>query len=160
MNRRAWSANLWLGPLLLSVLLAGGCRTAPPLPPTDFSEPGWQVLQGQAVWQPGKKRPALAGEIVLATRTNGNFFVQFSKTPFPLATAQVKDGAWRIEFGSDRRVFTGRGAPPPRFLWFQLPQRVRGEGQHSGPKSSDWAQGLWRLENLQTGEWLEGMFFP
>ena len=72
----------------LLLLLCAGCAT-PPLPPADFSAPGWRVQQGQAVWKPSSSRPELAGDLLLATNVNGNFFVQFSKMPFPLATAQV-----------------------------------------------------------------------
>src|SRR5258708_1970399 len=105
----------------LSVLGFGAsCRT-PPLPPADFSAPGWRVLQGQAIWNPAKNKAELAGELLLATNANGNSFVQFGKTPFPLATAQVAGSRWQIEFGSGDYECAGNGQPPPRFVWFQLP---------------------------------------
>ena len=74
---------------VLIAVLATGCRTAPPLPPADFSAPGWRVQQGQAVWKPSSSRPELAGDLLLATNANGNFFIQFSKIPFPLVTALI-----------------------------------------------------------------------
>ena len=55
------------------------------MPPADFSLPGWQAHQGQAVWKPSKKRPELAGDLLLATNANGNYVIQFSKIPFTLA---------------------------------------------------------------------------
>ena len=110
-----------------SPFLSVGCRTAPPLPPADFSAPGWRVQQGQAVWKPSSSRPELAGDLLLATNANGNFFIQFSKIPFPLATAQVSGGQWQIEFGADKYSWHGRGAPPDRFVWFQLPRALLGE---------------------------------
>ena len=75
----------WAG-IALVLLLGVSCRTASPLPPADFSAPGWRVQQGQAVWKPTKTKPELAGELILATRTNGDFLVQFTKTPFTLAS--------------------------------------------------------------------------
>jgi len=69
----------------LLLILGAGCRTANPLPPADFSAPGWRVQQGQAVWKPSASRPELAGDLLLATNVNGNMFIQFSKMPFPVA---------------------------------------------------------------------------
>jgi hypothetical protein len=140
--------------------LCVSCRSLPPLPPVDLSAPGWQVQQGQAVWKPTKEKPELTGEILLATNRTGDFFVQFSKTPFTLATAQVMNGQWQIEFGSGDYSRSGRGEPPSRFGWFQLPSAL-----HGGSLSRDWQlkqpdTNLWRLNNRRTGESLEGSFFP
>ncbi len=140
--------------------LCVSCRTGPPLPPADFSSPGWKVQQGQAVWKPSKKRPELAGDLLLATNANGNDVVQFSKTPFSLASAQVADGAWQIEFGGGRYLWRGRGAPPARFIWFQLPRALNGVEPPRPWKFTLQAGGSWRLENTRTGEFLEGTLFP
>ena len=148
---------------ILSVLLlvyCAGCGTSNPLPSADFSAPGWRVQQGQAVWKPSAARPELAGDLLLATNVNGNFFLQFSKMPFPLATAQVSGGQWQIEFGADRFSWQGRGTPPGRFGWFQLPRALL-----DGKITGDWnftrvETNSWRLENPRTGESLEGGFFP
>jgi hypothetical protein len=146
--------------LLLLVLTFLGCRTAPPLPPADISTPNWRLQQGQAVWKPTRSRPELAGELLLATRTNGDFFVQFSKTPFNLATAQMMDGQWQIEFGNGERRWTGRGKPPSRFAWFQLPHAIAGEELNRNWRFTRIQPDSWRLENPRTGESLEGGFFP
>src|SRR5258706_15649771 len=61
-----------------------GCRSLPPLPAANFSEPGWIVHQGQAVWRQKHGAPDIAGEILVATNGGGKTFVQFTKTPFPL----------------------------------------------------------------------------
>ncbi len=161
MRPRNRSAELQLGALviLLAVLMAG-CRTVPPLPPADFSAPGWLVREGQAVWKPSKTRPALAGELLLATQTNGNFLIQFSKPPFDFATAQVIHGQWQIEFGDGQRRWRGRGNPPTRFAWFQLPRALAGEGLASPWRFLRPTADSWRLENSGTGESLEGGFFP
>jgi hypothetical protein len=149
--------------LILSALLlifCTGCRTANPLPSADFSAPGWRVQQGQAVWKPSQNRPELAGDLLLATNLNGNFFVQFSKIPFPLATAQVSGDQWQVEFGADKFSWHGRGTPPDRFAWFQLPRALRDTDLGGSWKFARVETNSWRLENSHTGETLEGEFFP
>ncbi|HEY5232653.1 MAG TPA: hypothetical protein VIK35_03865 [Verrucomicrobiae bacterium] len=153
--------KLFGAPLVfLLAVLAAGCRTAPPLPPADFSAPGWQVQQGQAVWKPSSSSPELAGDLLLATNANGNFFVQFSKIPFPLATAQVSGDLWQIEFGADKFSWHGSGTPPDRFAWFQLPRALLGENLDGGWQFKNVETNSWRLENPRTGETLQGEFFP
>ncbi|MBI3191055.1 MAG: hypothetical protein HYZ36_00195 [Pedosphaera parvula] len=146
-------------PLLLAAFVAG-CRTAPHLPPVDFSGGGWRVRHGQAVWKPAKTQPELAGELLLAIHANGDCIVQFDKTPFPLAAARLTGGQWQIEFGAGQRRFGGRGQPPSRFVWFQLPRAVDGAGLSSGWKLIPLGKDSWRLENARTGETLEGALFP
>ncbi len=144
----------------LSWVFISGCRTGPPLPPADFSTPGWRILQGQAVWKSSANRPELAGDLVLATNVNGNFFIQFSKIPFPLATAQVSGDQWQIEFGADKYSWRGHGAPPERFGWMQLPRALLGAGSGGNWRFTGAGTNSWCLENLRTGECLEGEFFP
>ena len=162
MKLRAGSADLRPGAPLLFLLavLAAGCHTAPPLPPADFSAPGWRVQQGQAVWKPTRVRPELAGELLFATNANGNSFVQFSKPPFNLATAQMMNGQWQIEFGNGARRWNGRNEPPSRFAWFQIPRAVAGEVLKANWRFTRMGTDSWRLENPSTGESLEGGFFP
>ena len=143
---------------LLVAALGTGCRTTSPLPPADLSSPGWQVQHGQAVWQPPRKRPELAGEILVAQKTNGEVFVQFTKDPFPLATAQIQGDRWQIDFGAGRRSWRGHGQAPGVYLWLQLPAALRGE-EPERPWKFSRPNEAWRLENTRTGEWLEGRFF-
>jgi hypothetical protein len=135
------------------------CRTGDPLPPTDFSAPGWRVRQGQAVWKPSQSRPELAGDLLLAVNTNGNFVIQFTKTPFALASAEVVDGRWQIEFGTGQHSWRGPGAPPNRFIWFQVPGALTGKSAAAPWKFTGRAEDSWRLENPGTEESLEGQFF-
>ena len=141
-------------------MLCAGCRTASPLPPADFSTPGWRVQQGQAVWKPSSSRPDLAGDLLLATNVNGNFFIQFSKIPFPLATAQVSGDQWQIQFGADQYSWHGRGTPPSRFGWFQLPGALRDANLGGNWRFTCVETNSFRLQNSHTGETLEGGFFP
>ncbi|MGA2555259.1 MAG: hypothetical protein ABSG04_03200 [Verrucomicrobiota bacterium] len=144
----------------LGLLLCVSCRTAPPLPAADFSSPGWRLRQGQAVWKPSKSRPELAGDLLLAANGNGNYVIQFAKTPFALASAQVADGGWRIDLGAGQHTRGGQGAPPTRFVWFQLSRVLAGRPAESPWKFTSRADNSWRLENAGTGEFLEGQFFP
>jgi hypothetical protein len=147
-------------PLLLGAALAAGCHTAAPLPAIDLAAPGWRVQQGQALWKPSSGRPELAGDLLVATNVNGGIFIQFSKTPFPLATAQISGGRWRIQWGVNTFARQGSGHPPDRFAWFQLPRALlgatlAGNWTFAGPPSQPW-----RLENPRTGETLEGELTP
>jgi len=142
------------------LLLGAGCRTTNPLPSADFSAPGWCVQQGQAVWKPSSSRPELAGDLLLATNVNGNFFIQFSKMPFPLATAQVSGDQWQIEFGANQYSWHGHGTLPNRFGWFQLPQALLDPDLGGNWKFTHVETNSWRLQNPHTGETLEGEFFP
>jgi hypothetical protein len=148
--------------LILSALLlpCAGCSTVNPLPPADFSAPGWRIQQGQAIWKPASDRPELAGDLLLATNVNGDFFIQFSKMPFPLATAQGSGDQWQIEFGADKYFWRGRGTPPTRFGWFQLPQALLAPNLGGSWQFTRVETNSWRLQNPRTGETLEGEFFP
>ncbi len=147
-------------PFWLLALAGVSCRTLPPLPPANLSTPGWRLQQGQAVWQPPGHQPEMTGDLLLATNVNGSFFLQFTKDPFPLVTAESRAGRWQISFGADEHVWRGPGKPPARFVWFQLPSALL-----SGKTAGTWRftsaeTNRWRLENLRTGETLEGGFFP
>ena len=136
------------------------CRTTAPLPPADLSAPGWQLHQGQALWKPTKNRPELAGDLLLATNASGDYFIQFTKIPFTLASAQVMNGAWQIQFGDGHHSWRGKGAPPKRFAWFKLPAALAGTTPAAPWTFTRRADDSWRLENSRTGEVLEGVFFP
>jgi hypothetical protein len=112
------------------------------------------------VWKPSRSRPELAGDLLLATNANGGYVVQFSKTPFTLATAQVESGAWQINFGDGKFSWSGHGSPPKRFAWFQLPPAMAAMKPARPWKFTPRSDGSWRLENSHTGEALEGDFFP
>ena len=151
-------SNLLLPALLLCFCV--GCRTSPPQPSADFSAPGWKVQSGQAVWNPPANRPELAGDLLLATNANGNCFIQFSKLPFPLVTAQISGDRWQIEFGAREHTWHGQGAPPDRFAWFQLPGVLLGSTPQGSWRFTRLTDESWRLENPRTGEKLEGVFSP
>jgi len=130
------------------------------LPPADFSGAGWQVRHGQAVWKPSKSRPELAGDLIFATNTNGDSFVQFDKTPFNLAMARVVGDVWQINLGGGRYVASRQGKPPRRFAWFLLQPALAGEKLRSPWTFTRPTNDSWRLENFWTGETLEGALDP
>lgn len=144
----------------LALIVCAGCRTTHPLPPADFSAPGWHVQQGQAVWKPSASRPEVAGDLLLATNVNGNFFIQYSKIPFPLVMAQVSGGQWQIQFGADKYSWHGHGTPPNRSGWFQLPRALLDPNLGGSWQFTHVETNSWRLQNSHTGETLEGEFFP
>jgi hypothetical protein len=152
--RRAWLL------VFLAAVECAGCGTAGRLPPVDLSAPGWSVRQGQAVWKPPGRRPEIAGDLLVATNANGDFLIQFSKVPFSIAMAEDVGGRWRIQFGANQYDRSGRGAPPGRLAWFQLPRALAGSA--TGPRWNFQRRpdGGWRLENAPGGESLEGRFFP
>jgi len=146
--------------LLLAASLGVSCRSLDPLPSVDLSAPGYRMQHGQALWKPAKTRPELAGELLLATKANGDFFVQFTKTPFTLATAQRVGDQWQIDLGSGDYRRSGHGPPPVRFVWFPLPAALAGAGVSRNWSFKRVMTNLWKLENHRTGETLEGGFFP
>ena len=118
------------------------------------------MREGQALWRPNRSRPELAGELMVAARTNGDLFIQFAKPPFTLATAQITHCRWQIEFGQPGRAWSGHGEPPARFIWFALGRILDGKDSNRNWRYTGDVGGAWRLENLRTGETLEGRFFP
>ncbi|MBU6408746.1 MAG: hypothetical protein KGR98_00020 [Verrucomicrobia bacterium] len=160
---KIWDTAFWNSVLplaALSAMICVSCRTVQPLPPADLAAPGWRVLHGQAVWTPPDHRPELVGDLVLATNDNGNFFIQFSKTPFVLATAEVENGQWEIQFGAGKFAWRGSGRPSDRFLWFQLPPALGGAALPDDWQFERGIDNMWRLKNPRTGETLQGEFFP
>ncbi|MDB6122441.1 MAG: hypothetical protein JWQ71_1434 [Pedosphaera sp.] len=165
--KRAQGGLFTTGLLCLILALVPACRTMPALPPVNLSEPGWTVLQGQGVWRMKKEAPEIAGEILVATNSNGRSMMQFIKTPLPFVTAQTTTNSWQIHFVPNDKTYSGRGKAPTglaaRYMphcWFYLPSSLAGAPP---PKPWSWQQlpdGAWRLENSRTGEALEGYLNP
>jgi hypothetical protein len=145
---------------LMAIIFCVGCKTTTVLPPMDLSASGWTILRGQAIWKPPQNRPELAGDLIVATNANGNYFIQFSKTPFSIVTAEAQNNEWEIRFGENKYAWRGGGTPPDHFLWFQLPRAFLGENLNDGWKFERGFGNLWHLENPETGETLAGEFFP
>jgi hypothetical protein len=141
--------------LILAVLLCG-CKSPRQALQTDLTSPGWRVRQGQAIWQPGKNRPELAGEVILAVRSPEEFMVQFIKTPFPIVLAQGAERTWQVDFGPNGRRFAGRGTPPGRLIWLHVPRWIEfGAGPPRNWTFEQPEPRVWLAFNRRTGERLE-----
>jgi hypothetical protein len=136
------------------MLALPGCGTSgiPRLQPG----PDWHIQQGQAVWRPNRTRPELSGELVLARQGDGSSVFNFSKTPLPVAAGQTTLTNWLIEFPAQHLAFGGKGAPPVRFTWLYLTWALAGEPLPPHLRFVPNADGRWRLENLKSGEFIEG----
>ncbi|MGZ4964995.1 MAG: hypothetical protein ACXWBP_09445 [Limisphaerales bacterium] len=145
--------------VLLTCVLAvlAGCRTMKPLPPANLKEPGWTVREGQAVWKRQANAPEIAGEILVATRTDGQAFVQFSKNPFPLVIAQSTPKGWQVETPTENKFHSGHGKPPARLIFLYIPRLLASEPAPQGWTYEKLGDG-YKLENHKNGESLEVYF--
>jgi hypothetical protein len=151
-----------LGILGTVLIMTSGCATIAPLPAADLSTPGWSIKQGQAVWSLPKHKTELTGELVVAANSNGSSFLQFSKTPFPIITAQTTRGFWQVEFIPEKRKFSGRGLPPERLIWCDVANVLL---ERSTLAKRDWHfrrtdEQSWEFENKVTGEKVRGYLNP
>jgi hypothetical protein len=150
---------LWM--IVSAVLaLSTGCRTPVEIRRVDTSEAGWRVQEGQALWRPGRRYPEMAGELMAATHQDGRGYVQFSKTPFLILQAQTTQTHWAIAYPPQKRSFGGPGNPPQRFTWLYLQRALSGESIPAKYHFERRTDGGWRLENLRTGESIEGFLTP
>jgi hypothetical protein len=151
----------WPGSCLQLLLLASWATSCSSTPTANSGSSvprvGWQVREGQAIWHPGRTQPEIAGELVTGVRGTSDRLVEFVKTPFPLVIAKSSAAGWDVRFGPDGPRFSGRGAPPDRWIWFHLRDCL--EGRRSPPPgwTLNWpSQDRWHLENRSSGESLEG----
>ena len=144
--------------LTLLGLLGAGCA-APPAPSSPAGPLAWPTRAGQAVWQPRRAAPAIAGELVLARGDAGDFVLQFSKPPVPLVEARRTGAHWEVAFPAGGRRVRGRGPGPTRLLWLWLPVALEG-GALPRDLGFTWEGENWRLVNPRTGESLAGYLAP
>jgi hypothetical protein len=131
-----------------------------PLPSANINQPGWALRQGQAIWKARASSPELAGELIMATRNNGESFVQFTKTPLPFVVARTTTNAWQIEFVPQNRTFSGPGQPPARLLWLHLPKCIVGHCDHKKIQLTRLPNGNQLLQNQSSHESIEFYFTP
>jgi hypothetical protein len=155
--RRRRQQRGWLrGIELVALCLLAACRTAPTLTVVNLAEPGWGTRQGQAIWRSHTMAPEIAGELFVATHPDGRTFLQFTKTPLPFIVVQTTTNSWAIEFVAENKTYSGRGQPPARLAWLELPRCLAGADPLAPWKWETLDAGRWRLESAATGEMLEG----
>lgn len=143
---------------LMIVFFGTGCATFGPLPAADLSASGWTVKRGQAVWKFGKDAPEIVGDLLVAARSNGELFAQFSKTPLTVATARYDGKNWELDLAMFQRRIARHGPPGDRFALFQLARQINGTSVPKPWLFSSKSDGRWRLENPRTGEYVEGFW--
>ncbi len=141
----------WLGvPIAVGIL--GGCASLLHVPAVDLSAPGWTVWTGQALWTRGTDQPAIAGEVIIARRGDGEVMVSLSKPPVPIFTARLADDVWRIDLVQGGHAYAGCGKPPKRFVWFWLPEIIGGGAPPGRWTATHPGQDTWLLSNPRSGE--------
>jgi hypothetical protein len=147
-------SNRFLTCLFLLALCGCYSHRAYTWSPVALSGPGWSAYNGQTLWKPTPRVPELAGDVFVALNTNGQAFLQFSKT-LPFLTAQMDARHWQVTIPSQKQIYSGRPPLPGHFAWLQIPALLR----HQAP-SAPWilTGGLdnWEIQNPATGESLSG----
>ena len=143
--------------LIFAAALLGGCSTV--MPVLETSSGNWQIIQAQAVWNPSAKKSAIAGDLIISTGPNNQSLIQFAKTPFTILTASKNAISWGIEFQGGYYKFSGRNQPPPRFIWFYLPQIL---DLHKAPVGWQllWKDSVIHLARERSGETLDIYLLP
>ena len=140
----------------LAALALCGCCSLPLQSPIDFSDPDWNLREGQAVWRPRAGADGIAGELLVATHPDGRSVVQFTKTPLPFLVAQRSADGWQAQIIPRNKSYSGRGAPPARLIWLHLPEALARCSAPDGFRFTTNTSGGWRFERRATGESLEG----
>ena len=153
---RRWRAR---AAMLGSLLLLAGCATGP-VQHLDVSGPEWTIREGQALWHPHPHRPEFSGELIVATRADGAYVFNFTKTPIPVAMGHVSATNWLFEVPAKPFRMRGKGRPPSYFAWLYLDAALRNEPLPRSLKFKRNPDGSWRLENIHTGEIIEGYLNP
>jgi hypothetical protein len=129
-----------------------GCATSVDLPEVDLAADGWRIWTGQAVWTRNGESPPIAGEVIVARDDQGDVYASFSKPPLPIFSARTHDGTWRIDVVEGGKSYSGRGDPPKRFVWFDLPVVLEGGAPRGMWSSESPGPGEYLIRNTKTGE--------
>lgn len=150
--------------LVFEVLLAAwmliGCRSGPSLVQVDVSEPGWTMVEGQAVWRTRSGAPEIVAEFQGSFHSDGRRWLEVSKAGLPFMTVRADSLSWEIRTSMRKQRFAGRGAPTHRSGWLQLSTCLAGQRPARQWAWVRRADGGWRLSNASTGEQIEGVTTP
>lgn len=86
--------------------------------------------------------------------------VRFSKGPLPFLDAQRTTNFWQLRVAPTQKSYSGRGAPPARVFWLQLPEALAGNAVPAGWRFQAKPDYRWTFENKDTGEGLAGFLEP
>ena len=150
---RIWK---WLRILLcmLGAIVFVGCKTVS-FPPVSLDAAGWTTITGQAIWKPNFAAPELAGEVLIATNSNGQTFIQFTKTPFPFVVAQRNTTGWQLEIPAQNKKYAAPGRPPARLIWLHIPTALSSGAVPDGWKLNRSAFNHWTFAQRNSGETVE-----
>jgi hypothetical protein len=116
------------------------------------------VRQGQAVWTRKRGASEIAGELVVATGSDGQAFVQFSVNGLPLLIAQTAPHRWSAEVPTQNQQYSGHGQPPKRLMLLYVPRALTAASLPAGWRWQRLENNGWRLEDPASGQSLEGYF--
>jgi hypothetical protein len=140
----------------IALLLSSGCATTKTESLFTVSGPGWHIQQGQALWTPKTGAPQFGGDLVVATDANGQSLVQFDKTPLTIVAVQTTSTQWLLRFPNGGGLWKGHEPAPTRTIWLHLADALAGKPLPKPLHFEQKPDGNWRLENIKTGEILEG----
>jgi len=104
--------------------------------------------------------PEIAGELLVATHSDGRTVLQFTKTPFPFVIAQTTPQSWQFEVPAQNKKYSGPGKAPARIGWFHLPPALQGVAPPKPWTFRRPENENWHLENRSSGEMIEGYLNP
>ena len=97
---------------------------------------------------------------MFARQNASNCVFNFAKTPLPVTAGQTTSTNWLIEFPVRHLSFGGKGHPPTRFAWLYLDAALSGKPLPARLRFTPHPDGSWRLENIKSGEFIEGFLTP
>lgn len=157
MNLIATTTSRSLLAVLVVVSLLNGCATPAPRPAMNLAEPGWVIREGQAAWKRSPDSAEVRGQLLVALHVDGRNVVQFNAASGERVQAQFSTNFWQAQLPGRTAPVTGRGKPPQKILWLQLPEGLLG----NSAEETDWMMSRergrpWRFYHDVTGESLEG----
>lgn len=142
---------------LVLLSLVNGCSTLPPQPAMNLAEPGWVIREGQVAWKASANSAEVRGQLLVALHADGRNVVQFNAASGERVDAQSSTNSWQAQLPGQQTAVTGRGKPPQKIIWLQLPEGLLG----NSAEETDWMMSRergkpWRFYHDVTGESLEG----
>ncbi|MBK7998310.1 MAG: LysM peptidoglycan-binding domain-containing protein [Verrucomicrobia bacterium] len=157
MNLIAIAVRRSLFTALVILSFVTGCSTLAPQPAMNLAEPGWVIREGQVAWKASADSAEIRGQLLVALHADGRNVVQFTAASGERVQAQFSTNFWQAQLPGQQAPVTGRGKPPQKIIWLQLPEGLLG----NSAEETDWMMSRergkpWRFYHDVTGESLEG----